>query len=73
MINIRDSERIDVFTAELNRIWKKYFLDWRFGQFMMNFLGFVQSKKNRDPFFPEEKEMLTYLKEYCGEKEKANG
>lgn len=73
MINIRDSERIDVFTAELNRIWKKYFLDWRFGQFMMNFLGFVQSKKNRDPFFPEEKEMLTYLKEYCGKKEKSNG
>lgn len=72
MINIRDSERIDVFTAELNRIWKKYFLDWRFGQFMMNFLGFVQSKKNRDPFFPEEKEMLTYLKEFYGEKEDVN-
>ena len=67
VINIRNPERIDVFTSELNRIWKKYFPDLRFGQFMMNFLGFVQSKKNRDPFFPEELEMLTYLKEYCGE------
>lgn len=50
-----------------------YMPDWRVGQFWMNFLGWVQSKKNRDPFFPEEKEMLTYLKEYCGEKEKSNG
>lgn len=67
MINIRNPERIDVFTSELNRIWKTYYLDWRFGQFMSNFLGFVQSKKNRDIFFPEESEMPTYLKEYCGE------
>lgn len=67
MINIRNPERIDVFTSELNRIWKTYYLDWRFGQFMSNFLGFVQSKKNRDILFPEESEMLTYLKEYCGE------
>lgn len=40
---------------------------------MSNFLGFVQSKKNRDIFFPEESEMLTYLKEYCGEKEDIDG
>lgn len=72
MINIRNLERIDVFTSELNRIWKKHFPDWRFGQLMSNFLGFVQSKKNRDIFFPEESEMLTYLKEYCGEEEKVN-
>ena len=69
MVIIRNPKRIDVFTSELNRIWKTYYLDWRFGQFMSNFLNFVQSKKNRDPFFPEESEMLTYLKEYCGEKE----
>ena len=72
MIIIRNPERIDVFTSELNRIWKIYFPDWRFGQFMSNFLGFVQSKKNIDIFFPEESEMLTYLREYCGE-EKVNG
>ena len=72
MINIRNPERIDVFTSELNRIWKKHFPDWRFGQLMSNFLGFIQSKKNKDPFFPEESEMLTYLKEYCGEKEEVN-
>ena len=72
MINTRNPDRIDMFTLELNRIWKKFFCDWRFGQFMSNFLGFVQSKKNRDIFFPEELEMLTYLKEYCGEIECKN-
>lgn len=73
MINIRNPARIDQFTAELSRIWKTYYPDWRFGQFMMNFLVFVQIKKNRDLFFPEESEMLTYLREYCGEKEDVNG
>lgn len=72
-ILIRNPERIDVFTSELNRIWKTYYLDWRFGQFMSNFLGFVQSKKNKDIFFPEESEMLTYLREYCGKENKEYG
>ena len=49
-----------------------YFPDWRVGQFWINFLSWIQNEKKRDPFFPEEKEMLTYLKEYCGEKEEVN-
>ena len=73
VIKIRNPERIDVFTSELNRIWKKHFPDWRFGQLMSNFLGFVAGQKQTDIFFPEESEMLTYLKEYCGQKEDING
>lgn len=67
MIKIRNPERIDEFTKELNRIWKTYFLDWRFGQLMVNFLSWIQYEKKIDPFFPEENKMITYLKEYCGE------
>lgn len=67
MIIIRNPERIDVFTSELNRIWKTYFCDLRFGQFMSNFFSWVIYTKKIDIFFPEEVEMLTYLKEYCGE------
>lgn len=70
---MRNPNRIDTFTSELNRIWKTYYSDWRFGQFMSNFLGFVVSQKERDIFFPEEPEMLTYLKEYCGEREEEYG
>lgn len=66
---MRDIKRIDKFTKELNRIWKEHFADWRYGQFMSNFLGFVAYEKKRDIFFPEEDEMLKYLYEYCGELE----
>ena len=34
---------------------------------MSNFLGFVTSQKGRDMFFPDEDEMLTYLKDLCDE------
>ena len=44
-----------------------YMPDCRVGQFWMNFLVWIQSEKKRDPFFLEEDEMLTYLKEFCGE------
>lgn len=37
--------------------------DWRFGQLMINFLNYVAIHK-LNPFFPEEAEMLKYLKEY---------
>lgn len=67
MIIIRNPDRIDEFTKELNRIWKTYYVDWRFGQFMTNFMEYVLTKKHIDPFFPEEDVILTYLKEYCGE------
>lgn len=39
--------------------------DLRFGQLMMNFLNYVALEHKRDPFFPEESEMLKYLKEYA--------
>ena len=68
MIIIRNPKRIDMFTEELNRIWKTYFCDLRYCQFMSNFLNWIYSRKNIDPFFVEETECLQYLKEYCGEK-----
>ena len=64
---MRNINRISVFTQELNRIWATYFSDWRFGQFMMNFLGWGSNEKI-DPFFSEEEEMLNYLYQFCGEK-----
>ena len=51
---MRNINRISVFTQELNRIWATYFSDWRFGQFMMNFPGWVSNKKI-DPFFQKKK------------------
>ena len=64
---MRKPERIDEFTKELNRIWKTYFPDWRFGQLCSNSFGWLVSEKKMDLFFPEEEQMITYLREYCGE------
>ena len=64
---MRNPERLDLFYDEMKEIHKKAFPDWRFGQTMMNFLSWVQNTKKRDPFFPEEDEMLKLFKEYANE------
>lgn len=61
---MRDPNRLDEFYKELCRVHRTYFSDWPFGQFMMNFLGNVASTV-RDPFFPEENEMLKLLYKYA--------
>lgn len=65
---MRDINRIDNFTSELNRIWKQYFCDWRFGQLVSNLLGEYYSQTKCDPFFVEENKMLEFLYKFCGEK-----
>ena len=61
---MRNPERIDKFCSELAEVWKGYeSCDWRFGQLMMNVLGKMQSE-GRDPFFPEEDEMIKYFWNY---------
>ena len=62
---MRDTNRIPVFIKELEKIWMQCYPDLRFGQLMMNFLNYVALEHKRDPFFPEESEMLKYLKEYA--------
>ena len=61
---MRKPERLDPFYAELKEIHKHSFPDLRFGQFMLNALGWIQSVKGIDPFFPEEDKMLNLIKEY---------
>lgn len=62
---MRNSNRLDDFYDELKRIHKKSFPDWRFGQLMSNFFGWLYSEKKRDCFFPEEDEMIEHLREYA--------
>lgn len=59
---MRDPNRIYKFCNELAELWLEV-PDWRFGQLMCNALGEMASN-GRDPFFPEEDEMINYLKEY---------
>ena len=55
---MRDPKRIKEFCEQLAAIWERV-PDWRFGQFVSNVLGQVQTEKKRDIFFIEDDEMLT--------------
>lgn len=55
---MRDINRIDTFCAEIAKLWKENFPDWRFGQFIFNFLSWY----GKDPFFLEEDKLLEQIK-----------
>lgn len=61
---MRDPNRLDSFYDELKKIHKEHFCDIRFGQWCSNFFGWLMLEKGIDLFFPEEDEMLEYIKEY---------
>lgn len=65
---MRDPNRLFNFYNELCRLHMTYQPDIRFGQFVYNFNSWLKEYKHIDIFFPEENEMIIYLKEYCGEK-----
>lgn len=54
---MRDPARIKPFMQKLAQMWQQHVPDWRFGQLMSNFLGFVVAETNRDIFFIEDDEM----------------
>lgn len=64
---MRNPDRLDEFYAEMCKIHKEVFPDWRFGQFCNNFFYWLGATKKIDLFFPEEKQMIGYLKEYVKE------
>ena len=66
---IRPASRLDSFYDELKKIHKEHFCDWRFGQLCSNFFGWLASEKKVDLFFPEEEQMIKYIREFAGIKE----
>lgn len=62
---MRDSNRLYYFYDHLRTVHMENFPDWRFGQFISNFIGWL----GRDPFHIEEDEMQSeidrFVKETC--------
>ena len=56
---MRSKERIDPFLEKLGEMWKLV-PDWRFGQLIVNVMGTL----DRDPFFPEDDEMLEHFEKF---------
>lgn len=59
---MRNPDRINEFCNTLAEIWHLV-PDWRFGQLICNIFG-EMSAEGRDPFFPEEDEMIEYIKKF---------
>ena len=71
---MRDPARIKPFMMKLSHMWQQHVPDWRFGQLMSNFLGYVVSETHRDIFFIEEDEMERLMFEFFDtEKNKRGG
>lgn len=64
---MRNPNRLDEFYDKLKELHKTYCCDFRFGQFCSNFFGWLYSEKKIDLWFPEEKEMIKYIEEFCKE------
>ena len=60
---MRDIKRIRKFCNELADIWEENTVDWRFCQLICNVFG-QMAAEGRDPFFPEEDEMIKYFRNY---------
>ena len=68
---MRDPNRLYDFYRQLQEIHIIYFPDWRFGQFCSNFFEWLVSEKKVDLFFPEEEQMIKYIREFAGIKERS--
>lgn len=67
---MRDPNRLQPFYSELARIHRENFPDWRFGQFINNFLRWLRFRKGIvDVFYLEESRTIELLKEYAQSKE----
>lgn len=62
---MRDINRIDEFTNELNRLWKTNCSDWRFFQLLCN----IQRYGGSDLFYLEDDKALKLLRSYFGEED----
>ena len=65
---MRDPNRLYNFYNEVTRLHMTYRPDWWIGQFWDSFKKWLEVFKGADMFFPEEDELLEYLKEFYGEK-----
>ena len=62
---MRDPHRLDSFYDEFKKVHKEQFPDWRFGQLISNFFGWLyEQHKTSDIWFPEEKQMIEWFKEF---------
>ena len=61
---MRNPNRLYNFYENLRDIHMAYFPDWRFGQFISNFVDWCYTTYRKDIFFVEDDKMSELFKEY---------
>lgn len=69
---MRDPTRIKPFMQKVAHMWQQHVPDWRFGQLMSNFFGFVVAETNRDIFFIEDGEMESLMLKFFKQEDNPN-
>ena len=62
---MRDPKRIRKFCDRLATAWEQV-PDWRFGQLISNVLGEYVAETQKDIFFPEDEELISFFEKYMG-------
>ena len=66
---MRDVNRLDNFYNELKKL-HKHFPDWRFGQFITNFISWYDNKYHNNIFYIEEDKMLELIAKFIDDMDK---
>lgn len=62
---MRSPNRLDNLYAELHQIHKRYVPDWRFGQFISNFLSWWNFETGKsDIWYEEDDEWIKHIRKY---------
>lgn len=67
---MRDPNRVYGYCNRLAKVWRENCPDWRFGQFMSNMLGEYYAATKKDPFFPEDEELISFIEKWFEERRK---
>lgn len=61
---MRKAERLDYVYDEICRLHKKYLPDWRFQQFILNYISWHYEEFECDGFYLEDDEIVKKIKEF---------
>lgn len=61
---MRDINRLDSLYENIKAIHKNYVSDWRFGQFLINFMSWYMIKYNKDIFYIEDDKIQKLFREF---------
>ena len=64
---MRNPDRLDSLYDKIKNLHKTLVPDWRFGQFILNFISWYASKYHNDIFYIEDDKIYHYIHEFIDE------